>query len=59
MGTKKFNDWNERVVQKNNTGTYTISVPIDMIQRLRWQQGQRVLVKQRGAQIIIKDAPKS
>ncbi|VAW27758.1 hypothetical protein MNBD_BACTEROID07-1677 [hydrothermal vent metagenome] len=58
MAATEHQYWNERVIQKNNTGTYTISVPVDMIRNLRWKQGQRVVVENKGKTIIIKDAPR-
>jgi len=57
MATKEHDNWDERIIQKNNTGTYTVSIPIDMIDDLKWRQGQRVLVKRKGKVIHIKDAP--
>ncbi len=58
MATTEHKYWKERVIQRNNTGTYTISVPVDIIRDLKWKQGQRVVVDQKGKTIIIKDAPR-
>jgi hypothetical protein len=57
MGTKQQETWKDRFLQKNNTGTYTVSIPINMIRDLRWQQGQRVRIRREGKKIIIEDAP--
>ena len=57
MATKEHDNWDERIIQKNNTGTYTVSIPIDMMDDLKWRQGQRVLVKRKGKTIYVKDAP--
>lgn len=58
MATKEYEHWNERVIQKTGTGGYTITVPVNMIRYLRWKQGQRVILEQKGKTIIMKDAPK-
>ncbi len=58
MATKEREYWNERIVQKNNTGTYWVSIPLDMVRDLRLKQGQRVVFSQKGKTLIIKDAPK-
>lgn len=58
MATKKYEYWNERVIQKNSSGAYTITVPVNMIRNLRWQQGQRVVFEEKDKTIVIKDAPK-
>lgn len=58
MATKEYEYWNERVLQKNTTGAYTITVPVDMIRNLRWKQGQRLVLGKKNKIITIKDAPK-
>jgi len=58
MATKKYEYWNERVIQKNSTGAYTITVPVDMIRKLRWKQGQRVIFNRNHKTLTINDAPK-
>ena len=57
MATTEHEYWKERIIQRNNTGTYTISVPVDIIRDLKWQQGQRVVLERKGKIIVIKDAP--
>ncbi len=57
MATKEYDHWNERVLQKNSTGTYTITVPVNMIRKLKWKQGQRVVVELNKKTLKIKDAP--
>lgn len=58
MATKEYSHWNERVIQKNSTGAYTVTIPINMIRDLKWQQGQRVKIENKGKTVVIKDAPK-
>lgn len=57
MATKEYEYWNERIIQKNSTGTYTITIPVNMIRNLKWRQGQRVIVEENDKSITIKDAP--
>ena len=58
MATKHFDKWNERVLQRNNTGTYTVTIPVNMVRDMRWQQGQRIVFEHKGKVLVIKDAPK-
>jgi hypothetical protein len=55
MGTYKAGSQNKRVLQKNNTGTYTVSVPIELIRELKWQSGQKLTLEKRGKTIVIGD----
>ncbi len=57
MATKEYESWNERLIQKNNTGTYTVTIPVNMIRDLKWRQGQRVVFENKGKTVVIKDAP--
>lgn len=56
MGTYKAGEQNKRVLSKNNTGTYTVSVPIELIRQLKWQNGQGLVLEKRGKTIVISDA---
>ncbi len=57
MATKEYEYWNERVIQKNNTGTYTVTIPVNMVRDLKWRQGQKVVLEHKGKTIVVKDAP--
>ncbi len=46
-----------RTLQQNNTGTVTVSLPVEMIRDLGWMQGQKVLVQRKGSKITIETAP--
>lgn len=55
MGTKKRGDEEERTLHQNNSGSYMITLPIGVIRGLKWQKGQRVVVKKSGNKIVIED----
>ncbi len=55
MGTYKAGQQNKRVLQKNNTGTYTVSIPIELVRMLKWQDGQKLSLEKRGKTIVIND----
>ncbi|HEX9679152.1 MAG TPA: AbrB/MazE/SpoVT family DNA-binding domain-containing protein [Candidatus Saccharimonadales bacterium] len=57
MGTKSRELWLERSLQKNNTGSYSVSLPVDLIRALNWQKGQRVRLAKKGSALVIKDVP--
>ncbi len=44
-----------RKITKVGKYSYAITVPKDMIKKLRWREHQKVVVKQRGKSLIIND----
>ena len=46
-----------KLTTTGNTGTYYVTLPKDMIRRLNWRKGQRVVTRQEGDTIIIEDYP--
>ena len=56
MGRRKIEDHYIRNLQKTAGGsTYIVSLPIDVVRALGWQAKQKVVVKQYGEGILIKD----
>lgn len=55
MGTYKAGEQGRRILAKNNTGTYMVSLPVEVIRALKWQEGQKLSVEKRGKTIIISD----
>jgi len=55
MGVRKAGENHIRSVTKNNSGTYQISLPIGLVRDLKWQQGQKVVVEQKGKTLVITD----
>jgi len=54
MTRRQIEDENVRKIQKVRR-SYYVSLPVRIIRRLRWQEGQNVVVEERGKEIIIKD----
>ncbi|MCP6720172.1 MAG: AbrB/MazE/SpoVT family DNA-binding domain-containing protein [Patescibacteria group bacterium] len=54
MTRRRVEEENIRKIQKMRR-SYYVSLPIDIIRRLRWQAGQNVTVEERGKEIVIKD----
>lgn len=55
MGTRKASEQKVRNLTVNSTGTYSVSLPINLIQELRWQRGQRLVVSKQGKKLVIQD----
>lgn len=55
MGTRKSGEQQIRNLTQNTTGTYNVSLPIQLIRELRWQRGQRLVVTRQGKKLIIQD----
>jgi antitoxin component of MazEF toxin-antitoxin module len=55
MGTKKADQRQVRILAQNNTGSYSVTLPIEIVRALRWKRGQKVVVKQQGKKLILSD----
>lgn len=55
MGARKAGEQQVRNLTQNRTGTYSVSLPIELIRALKWKQGQRVVVSRSGNNLVIKD----
>ncbi len=54
MTRRKVGEENVRKIQKMRR-SYYVSLPVNIVRRLRWQEGQNVTVENRGKEIVIKD----
>ena len=54
MAIRKLEDKNIRKILKNG-GSYAVTIPIEMLNKLKWREKQKVLVKMKGRSIIIRD----
>lgn len=55
MGRRRLEDRAERKLQKATNGSYRVTLPVEVIRQLRWQDGQKVVIKKRGNGILIED----
>lgn len=55
MGAKKAGKQHERVLTQNNSGSYQLTVPIELIRNMNWKKGQRVTIKKQVDRLIIED----
>ncbi|HVS58607.1 MAG TPA: hypothetical protein VHD60_02585 [Candidatus Saccharimonadales bacterium] len=55
MGARKAGDQNTRNLTENSTGTYSLSIPISLVRDLRWQRGQKLVVRRQGKKLVIED----
>gem|GEM_PF-2332706 len=56
VGRPKLKFRNIRVLQKNNSGSYTLSIPLDIIDELNWRSKQKLKVERKGNKVIITNA---
>ena len=54
MAIRKLDDKNIRKILKSGD-SYAVMIPVEMINKLRWREKQKVVVKMKGKSIIIKD----
>ena len=47
----------ERSVRKlsKHGGSYAVTLPIEIIRKLKWRDGQKVVVEEAGKHLVIKD----
>ena len=53
MARRKLEDKNIRKIQKSGNGAYHISIPIEIVRKMKLRERQRVVVKQFGNSIKI------
>jgi len=51
---RKLDDRNIRKIGKRDV-SYSITLPIEMVRELGWREGQKVEIRKRGKELIIKD----
>lgn len=54
MGRRKIGQEQIRSIQKTH-GTYTVSLPVELVRELGWQERQRVVITKSGGKLIISD----
>lgn len=54
MAIRKLEDKNIRKILKSGD-SYAITIPIEMLNKLKWREKQKVVVKMKGKSIIIRD----
>ncbi len=55
MARRKLENRNVRKLSKNSNGTYSVTLPIEMVRELKWRGGQKLVVDKSRNKIIIKD----
>lgn len=54
MAIRKLEDKNIRKILKSGD-SYAITIPIEILDKLKWREKQKVVVKMKGKSIIIRD----
>ena len=57
MARRRLEKKNIRKLTKLGGKSIAVTIPIDMIRELKWQERQKVVVKKVGKRIIIEDWP--
>jgi len=55
MGTKRRGLEEERRLLANSTGSYMVSLPIELVRNLKWRQGQKLTIRKSGEKLVIED----
>ncbi|MDP2709271.1 MAG: AbrB/MazE/SpoVT family DNA-binding domain-containing protein [bacterium] len=54
MARRKLEDKNVRKILKSGS-SYAVTVPIEIMRKLKWKEKQKVVVSLKGKSVIIKD----
>ena len=55
MTRRKISDENIRKITKVGGSSYAVTIPIRIIKDFGWKERQKVVVEQRGKEVVIKD----
>ena len=55
MPTKKLKDKNIRSLTKLGRGSLAVTIPKEIVTKLKWKEKQKVVVALRGKGLIVKD----
>jgi antitoxin component of MazEF toxin-antitoxin module len=55
MARRKLEDRAIRKLLKSNRGSYSVTLPIEIVRDLKWRNKQKVVVKKSGNKIIIEN----
>ena len=55
MARRKLSERDTRKLLKLGNGSIAVTLPIDLVRELRWQEKQKVRVRKRGKSLIIED----
>ncbi|PLX27280.1 hypothetical protein C0583_04105 [Candidatus Parcubacteria bacterium] len=52
---RKLEEKNIRKLVKTGGSSITVTLPIEIVRKLKWREKQKVVVEQKGSTIVIKD----
>jgi len=55
MPRQKIVNRNIRKINKSGNGSYTVTIPMEMVKELGWREKQKVVFEKRGEVLKIKD----
>lgn len=55
MPRRQLDQRNIRKLYKHSKGTTYLSIPKEVIDALKWRDGQKVVVKKNGSKVVIED----
>ena len=55
MATRKIGQTNIRKITKVGKASLAVTLPIDLVRKLKWREGQKVVVVAKGKTLVIKD----
>ena len=55
MADKKYSQRNIRKLIKLGAGSLALTLPVELVKKLKWKETQKVVVKRKGSKLIISD----
>ena len=55
MARRKLEDRTTRKLSKSTSGSYVVTLPVEIVRELKWREKQKLTIKKSGSKIIIED----
>ncbi|MFZ2149581.1 MAG: AbrB/MazE/SpoVT family DNA-binding domain-containing protein [Minisyncoccia bacterium] len=55
MPTRKIGQTNIRKITKVGKASLAVTLPIDLVRKFKWREGQKVVVSSKGKTLVVKD----
>ncbi|HIA92000.1 TPA: AbrB/MazE/SpoVT family DNA-binding domain-containing protein [Candidatus Saccharibacteria bacterium] len=55
MGRSTLENRNQRTLTKTASGSYVLTLPIELVRELNWKDGQKVQVSKSGKKLVVVD----
>ena len=55
MARRSIEQHNIRKLTKVGRSSYAVTIPIELVRKLKWKERQKLVVKRKGSKIVVED----